>query len=131
MTLTGACHCGAVRLRIDLAAPLAEVRRCDCSICTKRGAWMVGVPLAALSVVHGADQLAAYAWNTGVAQHYFCRVCGVYTHHRRRSDPSEYAVNVACLNDRNLRSRARFVQLRGRANSLVAGERERFAFHTR
>ena len=26
---------------------------------------------------------------------YFCSICGIYTHHRRRSDPREYGVNVA------------------------------------
>jgi hypothetical protein len=33
----------------------------------------------------------------GVAQHYFCSKCGIYTHHRRRSNPNQYGVNVACL----------------------------------
>jgi hypothetical protein len=42
----------------------------------------------------GADRLR---FNTGVAQHYFCSRCGIYTHHRRRSNPNQYGVNVACL----------------------------------
>jgi len=32
-----------------------------------------------------------------VGQHYFCSLCGIYTHHRRRSNPNRYGVNVACL----------------------------------
>ncbi len=32
-----------------------------------------------------------------MAQHYFCSRCGIYTHHRRRSNPNQYGVNVACL----------------------------------
>ena len=26
-----------------------------------------------------------------------CSNCGIYTHHQRRSNPSQYGVNVACL----------------------------------
>ena len=32
-----------------------------------------------------------------MAQHYFCSRCGIYTHHRRRSNPDQYGYNVACL----------------------------------
>lgn len=28
---------------------------------------------------------------------YFCGVCGIYTHHQRRSSPNEYGYNVGCL----------------------------------
>ena len=31
------------------------------------------------------------------AKHYFCSVCGIYTHHQRRSNPEEYGYNVGCL----------------------------------
>jgi hypothetical protein len=40
---------------------------------------------------------ATCRFNTGVAQHYFCSRCGIYTHHRRRSNPNQYGVNTACL----------------------------------
>jgi hypothetical protein len=33
------------------------------------------------------------------AEHFFCSVCGIYTHHRRRSNPNHFSVNVACLKD--------------------------------
>ena len=36
-----------------------------------------------------------------MAEHYFCSVCGVYTHHRRRSNPNHYGVNLACLEGHN------------------------------
>ncbi len=38
-----------------------------------------------------------YRFNTGEAQHFFCKTCGIYTHHQRRSNPNQYGVNVACL----------------------------------
>jgi len=50
-----------------------------------------------LHVVQGEEFLTLYEFNTKIAKHFFCRVCGIYTHHRRRSDPSVYGYNVACL----------------------------------
>lgn len=58
---------------------------------------MAGVPSGGLSVTKGEDKLTLYQWNTMTAKHYFCSVCGIYTHHRRRSNPNEYGFNVACI----------------------------------
>jgi hypothetical protein len=58
---------------------------------------MASVPLDALAVSRGEDNLSLYQWNSRVARHYFCRTCGIYTHHQRRSNPNEYGVNVACI----------------------------------
>ena len=58
---------------------------------------MADVPLEDLKVIKGADSLTLYQWNTGLAKHYFCKICGIYTHHQRRSNPNQYGVNVACL----------------------------------
>ncbi|MBB5518960.1 hypothetical protein FHS62_001777 [Amphiplicatus metriothermophilus] len=58
---------------------------------------VASVPFADLKVVKGADKLSLYRFNTKTAEHYFCSVCGIYTHHRRRSNPNEYGVNVGCL----------------------------------
>lgn len=32
------CHCGAVVLELDLPDGLVDIRRCDCSLCRRRGA---------------------------------------------------------------------------------------------
>jgi hypothetical protein len=58
---------------------------------------MASVPLANLQVVKGKDALSLYQWGTHVAEHYFCSRCGIHTHHRRRSNPLEYGVNIACV----------------------------------
>lgn len=91
------CHCGSVVLELDLPHGVENPRRCNCSICRRRGAITASVPLSALRVVQGQEHLALYQFNTRVAEHYFCGVCGIYTHHRRRSDPNVYAFNVGCL----------------------------------
>lgn len=58
---------------------------------------MAAAPLADLTVTKGEDKLSLYRWNTGVARHYFCSVCGIYTHHQRRKAPDEYGYNIACI----------------------------------
>lgn len=58
---------------------------------------MGAVPLERLRIVQGADLLTLYQFNTMTAQHYFCRRCGIYTHHRRRSKPNQYGFNIGCL----------------------------------
>ncbi|MDF0603121.1 GFA family protein [Psychromarinibacter sp. C21-152] len=102
------CHCGAVELSVVIDRPLAEAKRCDCSFCRRRGAPMLGVPLDKLTVVTGADKLTLYTWGTGTAQHYFCSVCGIYTHHRRRSNPNEYGINLGALEGVNPRELGEF-----------------------
>lgn len=97
LTLSGACHCGTVRFSATLPGGLASARRCDCSFCRMRGAVAVTASIEGFAVLSGESKLSRYTFNTGVAQHFFCSVCGIYTHHRRRSNPNEYGVNAACL----------------------------------
>lgn len=101
MKLNGQCHCGSVRFVADVVEELGTARRCDCSMCTMRGAVAVSAALDGFEVLEGADKLTLYQFNTFVAEHYFCSVCGIYTHHRRRSNPNEYGVNYACLEGRS------------------------------
>jgi len=93
----GACHCGAVQFELDLPNGLEEVRRCNCSFCRMRGAVAASVPLKGLRILKGEDKLTRYQFNTKTARHYFCSVCGIYTHHQRRSKPWQFGFNVACL----------------------------------
>lgn len=62
---------------------------------------MASVPLSGLHVVKGAEHLKVYQFNTRTAKHYFCDVCGIHTHHQRRSNPEQYGYNVGCLDGVN------------------------------
>ncbi len=93
----GTCHCGAVEFQVELQDGLQDLRRCNCSLCRRKGAVMASVPLDKLTIIRGPDQLSLYQWNTDTAKHYFCRICGIYTHHQRRSNPKEFGFNVACI----------------------------------
>ncbi|WP_184039046.1 GFA family protein [Chitinivorax tropicus] len=91
------CHCGGVVIELHLPNGVENPRRCNCSICRRRGAICSSVPLADLKILQGQALLTLYQFNTRTAKHYFCKVCGIYTHHQRRSDPGVYAYNVGCL----------------------------------
>ena len=97
VTLDGSCHCGDVQFRVTLTDGFASARRCTCSICRMRGAIAVTSTPEAFQLIKGAPNLATYRFNTGVAEHHCCTTCGIYTHHKRRSNPNELGVNVACL----------------------------------
>lgn len=95
--VNGKCHCGAVSFRARLSDGFKTIRRCTCSYCRMRGAIPVSAELGDLELLSGADNLTSYRFNTGEAQHFFCKTCGIYTHHQRRSNLNQYGINVACL----------------------------------
>jgi hypothetical protein len=99
ITLSGACHCGAIKFSVTLTEGFASARRCTCSMCRMRGAVAVTSAPDAFEIIHGEEKLSTYQFNTKTAKHHFCSVCGIYTHHGRRSNPDQLAVNVACLDD--------------------------------
>lgn len=92
-----ACHCGTIRFRVRLTDEFNTIRRCSCSYCRMRGAIAVSAALADIEFEQGEDNLTLYQFNTGTAKHYFCRTCGIYTHHQRRSNPNQFGINVACI----------------------------------
>ena len=93
----GGCHCGAVRFRV--AVDRYEAIECNCSMCGKKGILHLIVPRDRFTLLAGADQLTTYRFNTGVAQHTFCRVCGIHPFYVPRSHPDGYSVNARCLDE--------------------------------
>jgi hypothetical protein len=95
MNYAGTCHCGAVAFSFN--ADITELISCDCSLCRKRNALMATVPREQLDITRGRDSLVLYRWNSCVALHYFCGVCGIYVYHQRRSNPAQLSVNACCI----------------------------------
>lgn len=91
------CHCGSVVLELSLPDGIVDPRRCNCSLCRRKGTIVGSVPLDGVRVVQGEQALRLYQFNTKVAKHYFCGTCGIHTHHQRRSSPHLYGYNVGCL----------------------------------
>lgn len=96
-TRRASCHCGAVIVQAYLPGGLATATRCNCSFCKRRGAAAVTALTSSVEIVKGAENLTCYTWGSKTARHYFCKTCGIYTHHQRRSDPTETGVNLGCF----------------------------------
>ncbi len=95
----GGCHCGTIRFHAQLVpGALTRPRRCTCSFCRMRGAVTLSAQLKDLTITKGQDALTLYQFGTETARHYFCSRCGIYTHHQRRSDPTQFGINAACIN---------------------------------
>ena len=101
-TYHGSCHCGAVKFEVD--AELSKIERCTCSICAKKGGLFVRVPDGQFRLLQGENELTLYRFNTEIAQHCFCRRCGIHTFGRPRSAPELRLINVRCLDDFDLES---------------------------
>ena len=80
---------------------------------------MATARLAELKITKGQDKLSLYQWNSKIAKHYFCSVCGIYTHHQRRKAPDEYGYNVACIEGLNIDDLGEVPLTDGKELSLV------------
>ena len=101
----GGCHCGLVRFEVEVERHVAV--ECNCSICTKKGFLHLIVARPQFRLLQGEEALATYTFNTGVARHHFCRVCGVHPFYIPRSHPDGVDVNVRCLDGDALQRFAR------------------------
>jgi len=57
------------------------------------------VPASRFRLLSGAEDISEYTFNTGVAKHRFCRVCGVKSFYIPRSNPDGVDVNARCLDE--------------------------------
>jgi hypothetical protein len=96
VTHRGGCHCGRVRFEVEAPAKI-EVADCNCSVCNKVGYLHLIIPAERFKLISGRDSLTTYTFNTGVAKHYFCSVCGVKSFYKPRSHPDGISVNARCL----------------------------------
>jgi hypothetical protein len=98
MIYHGGCHCGAVRFEIDAPEHL-EVSDCNCSMCRKAGFLHLILPLKKFRLLSGKERITTYTFNTGVAKHTFCSVCGIKPFYIPRSNPDGIDINVRCLDE--------------------------------
>jgi hypothetical protein len=103
VTHRGGCHCRRVRFEVEAPADL-QVQDCNCSLCRMTGFLHLIVPASRFRLVSGAEDISEYTFNTGVAKHRFCRVCGVKSFYIPRSNPDGVDVNVRCLDEGSVRS---------------------------
>src|SRR5262249_36958092 len=94
-THRGGCHCGAVRFEAD--GEIAGVELCNCSICTRTGYLHWYVAPERFRLLTPREAFDTYVFGTRVAQHHFCKTCGISPFRRARSNPDEVDVNVRCV----------------------------------
>jgi hypothetical protein len=102
MIHSGSCHCGRVRFNVEAPEEI-QATECNCSICSRTGYLHLIVPKSRFVLLQGAEHLSSYIFNTGVAKHLFCKVCGIKSFYIPRSNPDGYSVNVRCLDDATIR----------------------------
>jgi hypothetical protein len=80
MTLTGTCHCGAIRGTLHATRPAAElqVRACQCGFCTRHGAMTVSDPTGRATFEIEEAALARYQFETRTGTSLICGRCGMY-----------------------------------------------------
>ncbi len=92
------CHCGAVKLAFE-GEEISSALRCNCSLCSRKGAMMTPytVPPENFTLLAGEEDLGLYQFDTKVAKHFFCKHCGIYTHNMPFRAPTNYRVNLGCI----------------------------------
>jgi hypothetical protein len=96
MRYSGSCHCGAVQFEVDAPEHIAA-SECNCSMCSRAGYLHLIVAKSKFRLLRGAESITTYTFNTGIAKHTFCKICGVKSFYVPRSNPDGYSVNVRCL----------------------------------
>ena len=97
-TVTGGCHCGAVRFEAETDRAVS-VLDCNCSMCAKTGYLHLIVPADDFRLLSGGGTITDYRFNSGTARHLFCGVCGIKSFYVPRSHPGGYSINLRALDD--------------------------------
>ena len=50
-------------------------------------------------IIKGKDKLHQYQFHSKIAKHFFCSICGIYTHHNPRANPAMTGFNIGCVDD--------------------------------
>lgn len=111
MLYEGSCHCKSIKFQVEAPEDI-DVEECNCSMCRMAGFLHLIVPQARFKLLQGEEAITTYRFNTGVAQHKFCKVCGIKPFYIPRSNPDGVDINVRCLDTRP--NSIRIVQFDGR-----------------
>lgn len=94
--LTGACHCGAVRVTIP-RKPRA-VTDCNCSICRRYGALWAYYKASVVKILAPKAGFSKYSWKRKIRAYCRCKKCGCVTHYEYRKKRRNSIVAVNAVN---------------------------------
>jgi hypothetical protein len=97
-TYQGSCHCGAIKFSYS-GEKIEKGLRCNCSICSRKGAMMSMqvIPEDKLDITASENALGLYQFGQKTAKHFFCKQCGIYPFHETARAPGHYRVNLGCI----------------------------------
>lgn len=119
----GSCHCGSVTFTVS--GTIAKGAVCDCSICRRKGAVMAAVEPERFAITSGEENISLYQFNTRAARHHFCKICGIYKHHKRRRDDM-IGINTGCLDGFDKKELDEIMEIKGSEFSVVEDKK---SFH--
>lgn len=99
ISISGGCHCGAVRFEAVVDDPPVRALHCNCSICARSGFIHLMVPHERFELLSGKTSLTSYRFGSGAAEHCFCSTCGVKSFYQPRSHPDCWSLNANCLDE--------------------------------
>ena len=75
--LEASCHCGAVKIEVDVVDAPTELTSCNCSICRRLGSlWCYFTP----AQVRVVGTTSAYRWGDKTLDLHHCPTCACTTH---------------------------------------------------
>ena len=92
----GHCHCGEVNFEVRTPIDV-EITDCNCSMCAKTGYQHLIVDVNDFKILKGEKNQTSYRFGTYIANHLFCKCCGVKSFYVPRSHPDGISVNFRCV----------------------------------
>lgn len=100
----GGCHCGKISFTCKGPRHLV-VWDCNCSICKMKQNKHFVVPKSEFHLSKSSQRfLSTYTFNTNVAQHHFCKVCGICAFYVPRSNPDGIGITFNCISSDQVES---------------------------
>ena len=101
--LDGGCHCGNIKVSVELERAPADYapRTCDCEFCRKHGAAWLSDPRGSLTIrILEERDTSRYTQGDRLAEMLVCRNCGVLVGALWREQRLYGVVNVSVLDER-------------------------------
>ncbi len=101
--LEGACHCGALTIRLETAREPADlpVRLCGCAFCAKHRPRYTSDPNGRVTIGARDDaSFSRYRFGLQLADFLICRTCGVFVAAFEPGSPGRAVINLDVLASR-------------------------------
>jgi len=98
--IEGACHCGALTVRLDTTLTPAQlpVRTCGCGFCVRHRPRYTSDPAGHVTIAAASPAvLGRYRFGLRLADFLICRECGVFVAAFEPGDPGRAVINLEVL----------------------------------